>query len=222
VSGAPSGLGWAGYWRCLPSRKRQTAERNGGETREGGLDIAQIATAIQRKHGAQRPLLIAIEGYGGSGKTTVARQLAIALGNACVVAVDDFIVKDKLCEPSWDSGVFDRDRLERQVLAPGRNGQPMRYQRLDWATNTLGEPVEVADIDYLIVEGITAYHPTIERYYDVKIWIETPLKLAAHRGRARDGSAENSAHWELWARNDRAYQRRYHPKRRADYICRNA
>jgi uridine kinase len=152
----------------------------------------------------------------------VAHQLAIALGNAFVVGIDDFIVKDKLTEPSWDNGVFDRDRLERQVLAPARNGQPVRYQRLDWATNTRGEPVEVPNVDYLIVEGITAYHPTIERYYDVKIWIETPLEVAAHRGRARDGSAENAAYWDLWARNDRAYQRRYHPERRADYVYHNA
>jgi uridine kinase len=186
------------------------------------MDIEPIATAIRRKRSARRPLLIGIEGYGGSGKSTLARQLATALGNAFVVALDDFIVKDKLTAPSWDSGVFDRDRLERQVLAPARNGQPMRYQRLDWETNTLGELVEVPDVDYLIVEGITAYHPTIERYYDIKIWIETPLKVAAHRGQARDDSAENAAYWALWTTNDRAYQRAYHPKRRADYVYRTA
>jgi uridine kinase len=190
--------------------------------RDGAMHVQHIASDIRQKRGTTRPILIGIDGYGGSGKTSVAAHLAATLGNAFVVAVDDFIVKEKLTEPSWENGVFDRDRLERQVLAPARNGQPIRYQRLEWGTNTLSEPVVVPDIDYLIVEGITAYHPTIEHYYDFKIWIETPLELASQRGHARDGSSENAAYWGLWAKNDIAYQRHWHPERRADYVFINA
>src|SRR5262245_57567712 len=99
------------------------------------MHVEHIVTDLKQKRGTKRPILIGIEGYGGSGKTTVAEQLAAALGNAFVVAVDDFIVKEKLTEPSWENGLFDRDRLERQVLAPAINGQPIRYQRLNWGTN---------------------------------------------------------------------------------------
>ena len=186
------------------------------------MHLQRMVRAIRQKRGTKRPILIGIEGCGGSGKTTVARQLADTLGHAFVVAVDDFIVKEKLTESSWENGVFDRARLERQVLAPARNGQPIRYQRLEWGTNTLSEPVVVPDVDYLIVEGITAYHPTIEHYYDFKLWIETPLELAAQRGHARDGSSENAAYWGLWAQNDLAYQWRCHPEQRADYVFINA
>ena len=53
------------------------------------------------------PLLIAIEGFGGSGKTTFAEALKEALGSAYVVNFDDFIVKAKLTDSSWENGAFD-------------------------------------------------------------------------------------------------------------------
>ncbi|HLY31265.1 MAG TPA: hypothetical protein VKQ36_09560 [Ktedonobacterales bacterium] len=182
------------------------------------MSIEHIAAKITHLAGKTKPILIGIEGYGGSGKTTIAQQLANALGDASMISLDDFIVKEKLAEPSWDGGAFDRARLERQVLRPARYGQPVAYQRLDWATNTLGDPVAVPSVTYLIIEGISAYHPSIEQYYDFKIWIETPLATAQARGHARDGSNENVGYWELWAQNDIAYQQQYHPEQRADIV----
>ena len=186
------------------------------------MTIEHIAADIAQRGGKAKPILIGIEGYGGVGKTSVAKQLADSLGSAYVVNLDDFIIKEKLAEPSWDSGVFDRARLERQVLQPASRGEPIRYQRLQWVMNTLSAPVTVPVVDYLIIEGIAAYHPTIERFYDYKIWVDTPIDIAQQRGHARDGSNENAAYWERWAQNDVAYQRRYHPERRADYVFRNA
>ncbi|HET9109333.1 MAG TPA: hypothetical protein VFN78_00780 [Ktedonobacterales bacterium] len=182
------------------------------------MTIERIAASIKQQGEKTKPVLIGIEGYGGAGKTTFAQKLAAALGDAFVVSLDDFIVKEKLAEPSWDSGAFDRERLARQVLRPAHDGQPIAYQRLDWGTDTLSDPVIVPEVAYLIVEGISAYHPSLERYYDVKIWVETPLAIAEARGHARDGGSENAAFWELWAQNDIAYQQQYHPEARADVV----
>lgn len=181
------------------------------------MTIDDIATGIRQIHVIGGLALIGVEGYGGSGKTTCARHLADALGSAYVVSLDDFIVKERLTDTAWDKGVFDHERLERQVLLPASSGQPVLYQRLEWVTNTLSAPLLVPDADYLIVEGITAYHPTIERYYAYKIWIDIPIEIAQARGHARDGSAENAIYWDQWAKNDIAYQQQYHPERRADY-----
>ena len=186
------------------------------------MTIEHIAADITQRGGKTKPFLIGIEGYGGSGKTTLAQELSTALGDAYVISIDDFIVKEKLAEPSWDGGAFDRDRLERQVLRPARHGEPVAYQRLDWETNTLSALVFVPAVSYLIIEGISAYHPSIEGYYDVKIWVETPAAIAQARGHARDGGSENAAFWELWAQNDIAYQQRYHPEAQADFVYVNA
>lgn len=186
------------------------------------MTIPEIASKIKLTNPPRGPILIAIEGFGGAGKTTFAEKLAKELGKTEIIHIDDFIVKDKILEPSWDKGGFDRARLERQVLKPAREGKAVQYQRLMWQENKLSEFVVVPASRYLIIEGISSYHPGIAHYYDFKIWIDTPLAIAKERGHARDGSNENAAHWDLWAENDARYQQKHHPELDADFVYSNA
>jgi uridine kinase len=167
------------------------------------------------------PILIAVEGFGGAGKTTVADKLRGLLDDAFVVSIDDFIIKERIADASWDSGVFDRSRLEAQVLLPLSSGERARYQKLIWETEELSDPVEIPKVKYVIVEGISSYHPDIASYYDFKVWIDTPLKIAQQRGKMRDGASENAEHWGIWANNDAIYKEKYHPEKEADFIFDN-
>lgn len=185
------------------------------------MSIDEIATSIKNGRRDHKPILIAIEGFGGAGKTTFAERLKTALGNSYVINIDDFIVKEKLTKRSWDNGAFDLKRLEQQVLSPASRSRQVKYQSLIWDTNELSPPKEVAPVDFLIVEGITSYHPSIAHYYDYKIWVDTPMEVAKQRGHARDGSNENAANWDLWTQNDLDYQQKYHPEQAADYIFDN-
>lgn len=185
------------------------------------MTIDEIATEIKTRTLSHSPILIAVEGFGGAGKTTFADKLAKELGDSCVIGIDDFIVKEKLTEPSWDKGSFDRDRLEEQILKPLIAGRTARYQRLVWASNSLSGYVVVPEARYIIVEGISSYHPDIAHYYDFKIWVDTPIAIAKERGHAREGSNENAQFWDLWAANDLRYQEKYHPERKADFVFNN-
>ncbi|MDQ3159143.1 MAG: hypothetical protein M3P98_03360 [bacterium] len=185
------------------------------------MKIEEVASQIKGDEHEHKPTLIAIEGFGGSGKTTIAEKLKALLRHAYVINIDDFIIKDKLTEKSWDKGAFNRGRLEQEVLIPASSCKKVSYHKLIWATNTLSEPVSVPDVDYIIVEGISTYHPDIAKYYDYKIWIDIPIELARERGHARDGSNENAQHWDLWAENDLRYQQKYHPEQQADFIIAN-
>jgi len=186
------------------------------------VSIEELASDIKSQAHSKKPVLIGVEGFGGSGKSTIAGQLSELLGGSYIVNIDDFIVKEKITEPSWDKGGFDRKRLEQQVLIPATTQQPVSYQELLWATDTLSEPKVVPPVDYLIVEGISSYHPDIAHYYDYKVWIDTPIEIAKERGHARDGSNENAQHWDLWAANDLRYQEKYHPEQVADFVIDNS
>lgn len=166
-------------------------------------------------------LIIGIEGFGGAGKTTVAGRLKNLLGDAFVVSIDDFIIKERIADASWDSGVFDRKRLETQVLLPLSEDERARYQKLIWDTEELSDYVEIPKVAYVIVEGISSYHPDIAHYYDVKIWVDAPPKIAKERGRIRDADTENAQHWGIWANNDAIYKEKYHPEKEADFIFDN-
>ena len=170
----------------------------------------------------KKRVLIAIEGFGGAGKTTFANTLAKLLKNAYVVHIDDFIIKDRIDDASWDNGVFDRRRLEVQVLQPLVNDQRARYQRFIWDTETLSDPVSIPNVRYVIVEGITSYYPDIAHYYDVKIWVHAPIEVASMRGVFRDKGNENELKWGVWANNDIIYRNKYHPEERADFVFDNS
>ncbi len=186
------------------------------------MNVDDIAREIKKVDKSNKPVLIAIEGFGGSGKSTTARKLKGAVGRAYVVKTDDFIIKEKLTLVSPDMECYDLERLEKQVLASAHQGAAITYQILDWVTNKLGEPVQIPAVDYIIVEGITAYFPTIDKYYDYKIWIDAPIDVANQRGKKNDAGTENEQYWDLWSKNDLAYREKYQPEQRADFVIDNS
>jgi len=64
--------------------------------------------------------IVVIDGYGGSGKTTLAKALALGLRDATVVRTDDF---SRPGVSGWDW-----QRMKAQVLDPLSSDQPGRYQ----------------------------------------------------------------------------------------------
>lgn len=178
------------------------------------MSFEQIVEVIAKRHVARRPIIIGIDGFGGAGKSTFAKKLKVALGDAYIVHVDDFFIEDKATDA--DKSNFDRDRLERQVLMPIRSGQPAVYQTYDSETESLTVPA----VTYVIIEGVSAYHPNIEHYYDYKIFIDTPIKIAKQRGSYRDKKLgeDNDLLWPLWTATYAKYKRIHKPDQRADFI----
>ena len=185
------------------------------------MDLNKITSSITAIK-SDKPILIAIEGYGGSGKSTLAEKLKDLLPRTEIIKIDSFIIKEKAqnAEP-WEE-VFDRKRLEKQVLEPANLNHTISYQRLDWANNVLGSNITLPHVKYLIVDGITSYHPEIEHYYAFKIWVNTSLDIAKRRGQLRDSDNENAKLWSKWAKRDLDYQQKYHPEKRSDFVIDNS
>jgi uridine kinase len=184
-------------------------------------EIAEMVQLADHRHG---PVLIGVDGLGGSGKSEFAARLKQQLPDAVIICMDDFIVKDKMQATSWDEGVFDRARLEREILQPLTHQKKASYEKLDWDDNTLSSPQTVPSAAYVIVEGTTALHPDIAHYYDYTVWIDAPAEVAMQRGMARDRQAGNTndALWPIWANNDTDYQDRHHPQEGVDFIFDNS
>lgn len=187
--------------------------------------FAQLTERIEAERAGRARLLVAISGFGGSGKTTLANRLRDHLGlrDRQLVRLDDFILDRARGEGMF--GGFDWERL-RGVLEDARAGRRLRYTAGDFG----GRPREEVDEELppvVIVEGIRLLRPELEGLFDVTVWIDCPLELAARRGIARDRAQGADDHhvaaWhEEWVPKDAAYFEAYRPDRRADLLYRPA
>jgi len=174
-----------------------------------------------------RTMLIAIDGRGGAGKSTLARKLAESLSRATVVEVDDFWLPGTLrpgrekviAEPGSD---YDWHRLRDQVIWPLSNDEPGRYQRYDWSSDSLREWHDVSAGGVVIIEGVFSTREELASFYDLRIWVETPEGVCLERGYVKDGKEGR----ELW---DREWMPAYEnyintnsPMTRADYVIEGA
>jgi uridine kinase len=154
--------------------------------------------------------IVAIDGCGGAGKSTLARTLAAALDAAAIVPTDDFA--------SWDDQFEWWPRLLEQIIVPLRRGEIARYQRFDWGTRQLAEWIELPhNPARVILEGVAAMRREFEPYLAYRIWVDTPRDVRLRRGVERDGEALRSQ-WDRWMAAEADYVASDRPMDRADVI----
>ena len=134
--------------------------------------------------------IVAVDGPGGSGKTTFAGRLARELG-AQVIHSDDFPVP-------WDESPATWFKLvDKQVLGPLTAGEPGRYQRYDWVRGRFEDWMDVPVAPILLLEGVSTARRTAPVAF--AIWVEAPRELRLARVLARDG-AQLAPQWQDWMR----------------------
>lgn len=130
-----------------------------------------------------RPILIAIDGPAGSGKTSLANQLASNLKSATTIHMDDLY-------NGWEDALTSTltRHLEEWVLDPLTQHQSVKYQKFDWINSEYGPSVEVSDVELLILEGVGAAQARIRQQADLTIWIEVGAQIGLARVLNRDGA----------------------------------
>jgi hypothetical protein len=152
--------------------------------------------------------LICIDGPAGSGKTTLADELA-ELSGAIVLHTDDML-------EGWGGLPRIASQLETLLppLAAGRSGT---YQRWDWPGNDWAETVLVPPGPMLVLEGVGSGAAAYADLVTVLAWVEVPYDLRMSRGLARGGVgvAEN---WGQWAIAEQELLEREGTRERADVV----
>lgn len=156
-----------------------------------------------------RTKVIAVDGPGGAGKSTLANCLAAALGDAQVVRTHDFA--------SWDDPLNWWPRLVEDVLEPLARNEPARYRRSDWEGRGKEEWREAVPADFVVLEGVSASREAFRPFLTYSVWIETPRDLRLRRGLDRDGE-QARAQWERWMAEEDDYVRREQPREHADVV----
>jgi hypothetical protein len=176
--------------------------------------FAALAERItqQSQRNPSKPVIIAIDGRAGAGKTSFAARLATALA-APVVHTDDI---------AWHHSFFDWwPLLIEQIIKPFLAGQSVEWTPADWTRQGRTGAISVPVAPILIVEGVASSRRELGQWLACSIWIETDLAVAEARGLERDGPAERDF-WFEWQAVERPLLAADRPWERAALIVNGA
>ena len=150
-------------------------------------------------------LVVAIDGHGGSGKTTIARAVAKATG-AALIHTDDFFRDERATLPADApplADYYDWSALRRLALEPLRAGREAAFRRRHWEEpEAIGRRIVVAPRPIVVVEGVTACAPAIADLVDRRVLVVTP---EAERLRRLHGRVSDEDWDEDWLAAERVY-----------------
>lgn len=153
--------------------------------------------------------LVCVDGPAGSGKTTLAAEIASLAGGSGVVHMDDLF-------EGW-RGLSRIDDQLGSLLRPLAEGFPGSYRRWDWPGNAWAETVLVPPAPLLVVEGVGSGSSAFADLTTVLAWVEVPFELRMARGLRRDGD-DVTQHWQQWAEDEQALFAREQTRERADLV----
>jgi len=176
----------------------------------------KINAKLQQK---KKPLLIAINGIEGSGKTTFAKQLVAFLNaehyQTIHVSIDGYhntktirYQQGSNSAKGYYEDSYNEQAFVDNVLKSSQEAQP-KYTKaihdIEMEQEVFFEPENLHNNTILITDGAYVFKKIYEQYWDLKIYLKTDFETARIRGAKRDavrlGSFENAVE---------KFKKRYH------------
>ncbi|MGD6846540.1 kinase [Rossellomorea aquimaris] len=205
------------------------------------ISIVQITETLlsryQNEFLENRRFIVGIDGLGGAGKTTVAKELqhALELSNheAFIVHLDDHIVETYkrygTGNDEWFEYYFlqwDIELIEAELFKKLHESDPITLPFYHSPTDTVTtKPLSISSIAIIVIEGVFLQRREWRRYIDFMIYIDCPYEIRAERVLDRDSYlGDNQARLDKYKRRywlaEDYYVNEVDPRGSADYIYR--
>ena len=188
-----------------------------GEVEAAGWQVVPLLEVVRRLRAASpgvagRPRVIAIDGRGGAGKTTLAERLCQAVPGSVVVHTDDV---------AWHHACFDwGGLLAEHVLQPLHRGEPVEFRPVAWIDHDRPGSITVAaGADIVWVEGTGIIRAELAGWLDAGVWLQGDLDEQERLLAARDGeSSAQREHVRNWLAEELPFLLREQPWARATMV----
>ena len=179
------------------------------------VSVAELLGAWRQKlpDPGTRSGVLAVDGRGASGKSTLAAAVNRAVPGSVVVHTDDI---------AWHHSFFDWTALARDgVLLPVHAALEVRCRPPAWEERGReGAIVVPRSCPLVIFEGSGASRQELTPWIDVAIWVQSDEVKSKTRGLVRDGgSAEAEAFWDEWMAEELPFFAQDRPWERANMVA---
>ena len=180
--------------------------------------ISLLAAALAQQ--PTKPLVLALDGRCGSGKTTLANTLARQFPASITLHTDDFYLPPAQRIRGWEKtpcANMDLDRLRDEVLRPAYEGQPVQYRAYSCREGAYLPARELAAQPLVILEGSYSHHPLLTGCETLRVFLTCAKEEQTRRLQAREG--ERYANFAArWVPLEEGYFAQYHIAEAADFV----
>ena len=190
---------------------------------EDYLLYLRLFEAIEKKLKKKRPLVIAVDGRCGSGKSWIARLLS-GIYPSAVIHMDHFFLRpvqrteDRLKEAG---GNIDYERFMDEAVKPLEAGANVfDYQRYDCTTGGFAGRIRIRIRDLVIIEGTYSCHPFFCNCYDMKVFSDIEPEGQRDRILKRNGDHMLHRFINEWIPKEEVYFETFKIREKCDLILR--
>ena len=169
--------------------------------------VDAINEILKQQKADESPLLVAIDGRCGSGKTTLGFYLQ-ELFDCNLFHMDDFFLRMEQRTPERMrevGGNVDYERFQKTVLEPLQKKQNVFYQPFSCKEWKLMQTSEIPYRQLNIIEGSYSLHPYFKNPYDLHIFMDIDPDCQMENIVKRNGTEKAKDFKEKWIPKEEAY-----------------
>jgi len=152
--------------------------------------IKRIAKLAQVRYQHDQLFVIAVDGCGGAGKSTLCQALAAEIdhwASSHVLKLDSFYhplgatQRTQLQQGQARQAYFNATEFKKNLLDPLARGVSVGYKPCHWLDGESDQTVELTPSGVMLLDGVFSFSKPLRDRVHLSLFVDTPLQLRKQR-----------------------------------------